>query len=316
MRKVCFLLLLVTASIQGWAQQTYSFRNGDLELYYEVKGQGAPLYILTGGPGMPPYEPGHRFMDSLQEHFTVVLPHQRGTGKSKLQKCDSSTINIEAFISDINKLMQVRGDQKITLLGISWGGFLAQAFAAAYPAKVDKLLLLCAAPPSYKLWPVMEANQFSRYSKGEKDSLALLRSIFEKRTVEELERFKQTQPAAKELQAFYHFIRIVHRNHFYNRLRIEKNFDQIMKDFNFQLIPLIDKEIIEKKWDITSALKKTTIPALIIYGRQDDQGESSFYLQKNCLANSQMVVLEECGHVMWEEQPGLLFREIAKYLQL
>jgi proline iminopeptidase len=37
----------------------------------------------------------------------------------------------------------------------------------------------------------------------------------------------------------------------------------------------------ETKWDITADLKKLDIPALILYGRQDDQGESTFFCKKN-----------------------------------
>jgi poly(3-hydroxybutyrate) depolymerase len=44
---------------------------------------------------------------------------------------------------------------------------------------------------------------------------------------------------------------------------------------------IIDKEVIETKWDITNKLKKCRVPNLIVYGRQDDQGESTFICKKN-----------------------------------
>ena len=282
---VCLLVFFVLNSLSAQnnlnARQLHSFQNGKVQLYYETGGKGSPLYILTGGPGMPPYEPGYRLMDSLKQNYTVVLLHQRGTGKSRGIFCNEENISVNAFISDIAMLMKARGDHKITLLGISWGGFLAQAFAAFHPQKVSNLVLVCAAPPSYKLWPVLEGNQFARYSQTEKDSMRLLQNIFNTKSPADLEALKLTHPSSKELLAFYQFIRILHRSHFYDRSRIESNFDQILNDFNFQLIPIIDKEIMEKKWDITAQLKKLSIPALILYGRQDDQGESTFFLQKN-----------------------------------
>ncbi len=304
---------LFTANLSE-AQKVKSFRNGNIELFYEIEGRGKPLYILTGGPGHPPAIPGHGLMDSLKQNYTVVLLHQRGTGKSRGILCNEENINVKAFISDIAMLMKARGDHKITLLGISWGGFLAQAFAAFHPQKVSDLVLVCAAPPSYKLWPVLEGNQFARYSQTEKDSMRLLQNIFNTKSPADLEALKLTHPSSKELLAFYQFIPILHRSHFYDRSRIESNFDQILNDFNFQLIPIIDKEIMEKKWDITAQLKMLSIPALILYGRQDDQGESTFFLQKECLKNSKMIVIEQCGHMIWEDQPTEFYKAMKAYL--
>ena len=73
--------------------------------------------------------------------------------------------------------------------------------------------------------------------------------------------------------------------------RLDIGFDELFYSFNFQPIPIIDKEVMETKWDITEKLKKINTPALILYGRQDDQGESVFYLQKECLRNSAMQVI-------------------------
>ena len=83
---------------------------------------------------------------------------------------------------------------------------------------------------------------------------------------------------------------------------------------NPQPIPFIDKEVIETKWDITADLKKLNVPALIIYGRQDDQGESTFFLQKECLKNSELHVIEKCGHIIWEDQPKEFYGILMKYL--
>ena len=66
-------------------------------------------------------------------------------------------------------------------------------------------------------------------------------------------------------------------------MKLPGDFDDFFTNFNFQPIPFIDKEVMKTKWDITAELKRLNIPALIIYGRQDDQGESTFYLQKKCL---------------------------------
>ena len=73
--------------------------------------------------------------------------------------------------------------------------------------------------------------------------------------------------------------------------------------FNFQPIPLIDKDVLKNKLDYTPQLKKLKIPVLILYGRHDDQGESTFQEQIDCYKNKQVVVIEKCGHEIIQEQP-------------
>ena len=316
MKQILFTFYLLTTAISLYSQQPHSFRNVNVELFYEVSGKGTPLYFLNGGPGYPPESPGYQIMDSLKKHFTVVLLHQRGTGKSGNIECNEKTITVSAYVNDVLALMQHRKDSKAILMGYSWGGLLAQAFAATYPQRVSKLILVASAPPSYKLWNVLTDNQFARTSQQEKDSLQLLQTIFGHKTPAELEQLKQTNPASDIVKAFYQFICIIHRHHYYNRSIVDPGFKNIFMKFNLQPIPLIDKDVLENKLDYTAKLKQFNIPALIIYGRQDDQGESTFYLQKECLKNSKMVVLEQCGHMIFEEQPELFFKALKAFLDM
>lgn len=297
-----------------YGQNLKSFHNGDIQLFYEEQGKGPALYILTGGPGAPPEDPSHRIMDSLKSFYTCVLLHQRGAGRSKNIPINEKTINIKSYLQDIELLRKKRNDQKIILLGISWGGLLAMNYSVVHPQNVSKLVLLCSAPPSYKIWDVLFDNQYVRRSVAELDSLEFLKNIFSVKTDKELDSLKRVDPANKEVVAFKNFIAIHIRAMRYDRMKLPDNFEDFFTNFNFQPIPLIDKEVMETKWDITAALKKLNVPALIMYGRQDDQGESTFYLQKECLKNSTMHVIEKCGHLMWEDQPGEFYKTLIHYL--
>ena len=297
-----------------YGQNLKSFHNGDIQLFYEEQGKGPALYILTGGPGAPPEDPSHRIMDSLKSFYTCVLLHQRGAGRSKNIPINEKTINIKSYLQDIELLRKKRNDQKIILLGISWGGLLAMNYSVVHPQNVSKLVLLCSAPPSYKIWDVLFDNQYVRRSVAELDSLEFLKNIFSVKTDKELDSLKRVDPGNKEVVAFKNFIAIHIRAMRYDRMKLPDNFEDFFTNFNFQPIPLIDKEVMETKWDITAALKKLNVPALIMYGRQDDQGESTFYLQKECLKNSTMHVIEKCGHLMWEDQPGEFYKTLIHYL--
>ena len=307
---VVFILLLNHC----YGQNLKSFRNGDVRLFYEERGKGPALYILTGGPGAPPEDPSHRIMDSLQSFYTCVLLHQRGAGKSANIPINEKTINIKSYLEDIELLRKKRNDQEIILLGISWGGLLAMNYSVVHPKNVSKLVLLCSAPPSYKIWDVLFDNQYVRRSTAELDSLKTLRNIFSVKTDKELDSLKRVDPTNKEVVAFKNFIAIHMRAMRYEPMKLTAGFDDFFTNFNFQLIPFIDKEVMETKWDITADLKKLNVPALIMYGRQDDQGESTFYLQKECLKNSVMHVIEKCGHLMWEDRPCEFYKMLMDYL--
>lgn len=312
MRSIFFALIFLSCSCYG--QDLKSFYNGQVQLFYEERGKGPALYILTGGPGAPPEDPSYRIMDSLQSQYTCVLLHQRGTGKSRNILINEKTINIKSYLQDIELLRKKRNDQKIILMGISWGGLLAMNYGVVHPQHVSKLVLLCSAPPSYKLWDVLFDNQYVRRSASELDSMEVLRNIFSVKTDRELDSLKRVDPLNKEVIAFKNFIGIHMRAMRYERMKSPQGFETFFINFNFQPIPFIDKEVMETKWDITVELKKLNIPALIMYGRQDDQGESTFYLQKECLKNSVVHVIEKCGHLMWEDRPAEFYKMIIQYL--
>ena len=283
-------------------------------MFYEVHGKGPALYILTGGPGAPPDDPSALLIDSLKSYYTCVVLHQRGSGRSRNIPINSQTINIKSYLRDIELLRQERKDKKVILLGISWGGLLAMNYTTLYPHHVSKLVLICSAPPSYKVWNVLSDNQYVRRSVSELDSMNTLISIFSVKTDRELDSLKHVDPSSKEVIAFKKFIAIHVRAMFYDRNKLPANFDSLFIKFNFQPIPLIDKEVLETKWDITAALKKLNVPSLIMYGRQDDQGESTFFLQKECLRNSEVRVIEKCGHFIWEDQRAEFYEILMNYL--
>lgn len=313
---VLFIILLLLNISYCVGQNVKSFNNGEIKLYYEEYGKGPALYILSGGPGEAPEHPYRQIIDSLKSFYTCVLIHQRGSGKSRNIPINETTITIEKYTQDIELLQKKRGDKKITLLGISWGGLLVMNYAALHPEYVSNLILVCSAPPSYTVWNVLYDNQFARRSKEELDSMDILQNVFSTKTEKELDSLKIANPACKEVVAYKQFIALHVRAMYYDRRKISwKNFDDLFYSFNFQPIPLIDKEVIETKWDITNELKKLKIPALIVYGRQDDQGESTFYLQKESLKFSEMHVIEKCGHEILEEQPIEFYQILLGYVK-
>ncbi|MFZ5973664.1 MAG: alpha/beta fold hydrolase [Bacteroidota bacterium] len=298
------------------AQQVKSFRNGDATLFYEEFGSGPPLYVLSGGPGEPPDDPYRRIIDSLKSQYTCVLLHQRGSGLSRAVPVTRENFAIAKYVEDVALLRKARGDGAVALLGMSWGGLLAQSFAARYPKAVSNLILVCGASPSYKVWMALYDNQLTRRSQVERDSMRYLETQFAHlgdRALDSLKRVDPQHPAVLAMKAFM-WIHI--RAMYFDTRHISRpKFEKLFADFNFQPIAILDQEVMETQFDITADLKKLKVPALIVYGRQDDQGESTFFLQRDCLRNSEMQVIEQCGHEIVQEQPEAFFKILKDYLQ-
>lgn len=115
-------------------------------VYYECVGNpdGKPALYLHGGPGSG-FSPGQRrFFDP--ERYLAVLFDQRGSGKSRPlasdPDADLSTNTTQHLIADIEKLRERLGIESwTTILGLSWGTTLAQAYAHAHRERVKSLVL-------------------------------------------------------------------------------------------------------------------------------------------------------------------------------
>lgn len=95
------------------------------------------LLFLHGGPGESNIWLAHSTMQELEQSFVCVNWDQRGTGKSFRPGPPAESMTIDQFVQDtiaLIELLRTRfGQQKVLLLGHSWGSILAMKVAAARP---------------------------------------------------------------------------------------------------------------------------------------------------------------------------------------
>jgi 3-oxoadipate enol-lactonase len=108
----------------------------DIELHYEVHGEGTPL-VLISGLGYPMWQ-WHLMLPYLEKHFQVVTLDNRGVGQSDKP---SGPYTASMLAKDTIGLLDALGIDKAIVMGHSMGGFIAQAMALEYPERVDKLIL-------------------------------------------------------------------------------------------------------------------------------------------------------------------------------
>lgn len=93
------------------------------------------LMFLHGGPGMVEFFMEQEHPTGLENHFTMVWWEQRGAGMSFSPDIPAETMTVAQMISDtveVADYLRTRfGQDRIVLLGHSWGAYLGIQVAAA-----------------------------------------------------------------------------------------------------------------------------------------------------------------------------------------
>lgn len=108
------------------------------KLYYEIEGNGEPVVLIPGfASGLSLWS---RQVPALSRDFRVISFDPRGVAASD-QPEGPQTIGLLA--DDLAHLLQALGITSAHILGVSFGGFVAQEFALKYPSMTKKLVLVC-----------------------------------------------------------------------------------------------------------------------------------------------------------------------------
>src|SRR4029077_7692940 len=116
----------------------------------KTKDTAIPVIAINGGPGL-----SHAYMvqndvwERIARNRLVVFYDQRGIGASKHVQPEAPQ-SMPAQVADLEAVRQALGLAKVALVGDSYGGLLAMAYAAAHPEHVAKLVLSDSPGPSWK----------------------------------------------------------------------------------------------------------------------------------------------------------------------
>ena len=111
---------------------------GDINIYYEIHGQGEPLVLIMGfGSNSGQW---FRQIPGLSQEYRVFAFDNRGTGRS-----DKPDIpyTMQMLAQDIAGLLEALAIDAAHICGVSMGGMIAQEFALRYPERVNCLILGC-----------------------------------------------------------------------------------------------------------------------------------------------------------------------------
>lgn len=129
-----------------------------------TRGETGPTVLFVhGGPGAPP-QTLSPMLTALAADHRVVTWDQRGSGRSSTVWTGPSgegtfadvghledQLGIGQQLADIERIRRHLGDDTVVLMGHSYGGLLAALYAAEFPERVEKLVLL--APADLLVFP-------------------------------------------------------------------------------------------------------------------------------------------------------------------
>ena len=134
----------------------------DLDIYFErsTPRTNGPLLFIGGTGGDLRNKPNQ--LDSpLSEHFEIISYDQRGLGQTSKP---SGSYSMQQYADDAASLLDELHINTIPVMGVSFGGMVAQEFIKRHPSRVSKLVLACTSSggdggSSYPLHELEELNE-------------------------------------------------------------------------------------------------------------------------------------------------------------
>ena len=257
-------------------------------IYYEIFGSGdaTPLFVANGGPGFD-----HQYLhvsdawDTLAQNRKIVMWDQRGTGQSGPLK-PGETCTLADQINDLDALRAHLGYENIDLLGHSWGGFLAMAYAARFPQHIERLVILDSAAPKWSDTLFLFHDVFPDVT-AQEDANAFIGDLNEK----DSQAARDTNTALYESMLFY---APEHREEFAKKMANDKEYYTINR--------LVNEDV--RRFDLNPEIAKYRFPVLVGCGRFDmNVAPLIAYNIHKGIPGSQFVVFSKSGHMPFFEEP-------------
>ena len=251
-----------------------------VRIHYIDEGSG-PAVVLIHGFGGQTYQFRH-VIPSLARDHRVIAVDLKSFGYS-----ERSTHNVSHTdqVTMLHALLRKLGVARATFVGHSMGGAVVQRFAATFPEMVDALVLAASAvgderfgrrePPAWLLRPIVP----------------ILGKVVAKRLFEAS--FFDPSKITAEMRDEYH-----------RPERIRGSMDALVA----MMTAGADDAPIDRS--------RITMPVLLLYAADDKVARLSLGQKlREQLPQAKLVVLDRCGHLLFDEQPQECERAIRDFLR-
>ena len=263
-----------------------SVKVNDINMYYEVHGDGFPLVMIMGFSANVDWW-GSDVIEAYSQHFKTIVFDNRGAGRTDKPEIDYS---IKMFADDTAGLMDALNIERAHVLGVSMGGSIAQELVLNYPEKVEKLVLGCSA------------------CGGSKQILP---------AIDVLEQFTSSLEDLTPEQVIQDVMPLLFTEDFI------KNNPEFIESYTKQLlISVIPPDAYQRQinalmgFNSYRRLKKIKVPTLIIHGKKDIMNpvENAEILAEQ-IPDAKLILLDNAGHSYHQPEPDKSIGATLEFLK-
>lgn len=268
--------------------------NDGIKHHIRIAGEGTPILLINGGPGMNCN--GFEYIGSiLAQNHTVILYDQRGTGLSVSEDLDSSQLNMDAMVEDIEAIREHLGYDEWILMGQSFGGVLSYHYAVKYPNRIMAMIQSSSGGMDLSVRDKILVNE--RLTSDQRDSLAW----FQERMSTEDDRYA-------EKYRMYLGCAYVYNDEFAPVI------GKRLAEANQEVNRLIWADLERIEFDVKEEMLTFQPPVLIIQGEYDMIDISIAEIAHEILPDSKLVIVPNSGHYGWLDNPEVYLSAIDTFL--
>jgi proline iminopeptidase len=267
----------------------------DVSLFVKVMGQGSPVLLMHGGPGLD-----HTTLLSLSplaDRFTLVFYDHRGNGRSS---GDAESMTWRNLTADADALRQHLGFDRWAVLGHSFGGNVALEYALRYPERVSRLMLLDTCGDSW--WYAVHAPRLLGKRGFGPAAVEAARRFFNGETTPK----EATQLVMKFMRAYFYHLSVFDLPHALSAARrIQMRPEAMVFGFGHLL----------KNWTVMDSLNEIDAPTLVSSGRYDFLCPPEHQaILADRIPQAELQVIERAGHNPQDEQPAEVLAIVRRFM--
>lgn len=280
------------------AQTSHTIQSGDSKLFYRSFGNGQPVVIINGGPGMNSDGFAAMAEKISMVNCQTIIYDQRGTGKSTISTVNSSTITMDLMVTDLENLRQHLKIKQWIVLGHSFGGMLASYYATVHPESIKSIILSSSGGIDMGLMAYVGGIN-DRLNTEERKSL----NYWNEQIAAGDTTYNARLQRGKALANAY----------VYNKANAAIIAERLTQG-NTTVNGLIWQDLIKIKFNCAPKLSGFSKPVLIIQGKNDIIEFKTAEIAHKALRNSKIVIMDHCGHYGWLDNPDIYFPALHDFL--
>jgi pimeloyl-ACP methyl ester carboxylesterase len=273
----------------------------DVSLFVKIMGQGYPLLLMHGGPGLDhstllPLQP-------LMDHFTLIFYDHRCNGRS--EGADVSSMTFGNLTADADALRQKLGFDQWAVLGHSFGGNVALEYALRYPQNLSHLVLMNTGGDQW--WVNQNAPELLAKRGYSASEVKAARRVYNCQVTPD----EYLPTVLKFIKAYFYRSSLIYQSSFLS-LAYQVGLGPPIKMRPEALI--FGYSQLLRGWTVMDRLGEIQTPSLVVAGRHDFLFPPEHQaILADRLPNAELVLLECAGHNPHDERPTEVIETVSRF---